>query len=75
MGKRGGEGPGRHGSYCCPWKINRTQEQQGKGGRRPALVLAQGKQGGRREEEGVGCCRVGEEDREKNKVAARGVDE
>eukprot|EP00267_Zea_mays_P041369 XP_020393256.1 uncharacterized protein LOC109939488 [Zea mays] len=49
MGKRGGEGPGRHGSYCCPWKINRTQEQQGKGGRRPALVLVQGKQGGRRE--------------------------
>jgi hypothetical protein len=52
MGKRGGEGPGQHGSYCCPWKINRTQEQQGKGGRRPALVLVQGKQGGRH-----GCWR------------------
>jgi hypothetical protein len=48
-GEEGRRGAGRHGSYCCPWKIKRTQEQQGKGGRRPALVLVQGKQGGRRE--------------------------
>ncbi|KAL5647145.1 hypothetical protein ACJX0J_041500 [Zea mays] len=43
MGKTGGEGPGRHGSYCCPWKINRTQEQQGKGGRPSTPAAAMGK--------------------------------
>jgi hypothetical protein len=43
MGKRGGEGPGRHGSYCCPWKINRTPEQQGKGGRPSTPATAMGK--------------------------------
>ena len=47
----------------------------GKNYRRRAAMEREKEIGGRREEEGVGCCRVGEEDREKNKVAARGVDE